>query len=342
MSMVLNWGILGTGGIAKAFARGVAESQTGRLVAVGSRSQESAELFGSQFNVPRRHGNYESLLADPAVQAVYISTPHPHHKQWAIKSAEAGKHILCEKPIGVNAAEASAIIDAARKHDVFLMEAFMYRCHPQTPKLVELLRQKAIGEVRVIQATFGFSVPFDASSRVLSNDLAGGGILDVGCYPVSMARLVAGVVAGKDFAEPTELHAVGHLGVTGVDEYSAAVLKFPGDIIAQLSAGVQVEQENAVRIYGTQGHIHLPAPWAPARNGGMSKFFVHRTGQEIPQEVVIGPTPFLYSIEADLVAESIPRRQAAPPAMSWDDTLGNMRTLDWWRRAIGLKYRFEA
>ncbi|MDB5300270.1 MAG: oxidoreductase domain protein [Phycisphaerales bacterium] len=342
MAADLNWGILGTGGIAKAFARGVAESATGRLVAVGSRSQKSAEEFAAQFNVPHRHGSYETLLADPQVHAVYISTPHPCHKEWAIKSAEAGKHILCEKPIGVNAAEASAMIDAARRHDVFLMEAFMYRCHPQTHRLVELLRQKVIGDVRAIQATFSFAVPFDASSRLLSNDLAGGGILDVGCYPVSMARLVAGVANGRNFAEPIELQAVGHLGTTGVDEYTAAVLKFPGDIIAQLSAGVQVEQENTVRIYGTKGHIHLPTPWAPARNGGMSKFFVHHAGEEHPQEIVTGPTPFLYSIEADLVAESIPRRQAAPPAMSWDDTLGNMRTLDQWRKAIGLRYRFEA
>src|SRR3954471_10300079 len=147
----LAWGILGTGEIARTFAKGRRGWRTGRPVAVASRSRESAEKFGERFNVPKRHASYEALLADPDVRAVYISTPHPMHAEWAIRAAEAGKHILCEKPIGVNYAEAMAIVEAARRHDVFLMEAFMYRCHPQTRRLVELIRGGETGGGGVTQ-----------------------------------------------------------------------------------------------------------------------------------------------------------------------------------------------
>src|SRR5438876_6251376 len=149
MNTKLNWGIIGTGTIARIFAAGVAQSQTGRLVAVGSRTQEQAELFGNAWNIPRRYDSYEAVLADATVQAVYIATPHPLHAQWAIAAAEAGKHILCEKPIGLNHPEAMAIVEAAQRNKVFLMEAFMYRCHPQIQKVVDLIRAKAIGDVKM-------------------------------------------------------------------------------------------------------------------------------------------------------------------------------------------------
>src|SRR5436309_817346 len=175
MTTKLSWGIIGTGNIAKIFAAGVLQSQTGQLVAVGSRSQEQAERFGNTWNIPRRYDSYEAVLSDPTVQSVYIATPHPLHAQWAIKAAEAGKHVLCEKPISLNHASAMAIIEAAHRHDVFLMEAYMYRSHPQVAKLVELIREGAIGEVRVIQATFSFRAGDNEEGRLLKNALGGGG-----------------------------------------------------------------------------------------------------------------------------------------------------------------------
>src|ERR1700722_9820609 len=190
MSKTLNWGIIGTGRIAHVFAEGIAGSQTGTLLAVGSRTQEAADTFGDIWKVPRRYGSYEALLADDEVQAIYISTPHPLHAEWAIKAADAGKHILCEKPLALNHAEAMVVVDAAQRNNVFLMEAFMYRCHPQTAKLVELLRKKVIGDVRLIQTTFSFRSGYDLKSRLLNNALGGGGILDVGCYCTSGARLI--------------------------------------------------------------------------------------------------------------------------------------------------------
>ena len=340
MGMRLSWGILGTGSIAHAFAEHLPRSQTGDLVAVGSRTREGAERFGAHFGIARRHASYDALLNDPAVEAVYISTPHPMHLEWAVRAARAKKHILCEKPIGLNEHQARQIIDAAREHDVFLMEAFMYRCHPQTQKLVELLKHRVIGDVRIIQASFGFNGPDDPRGRLLAPELGGGGILDVGCYPVSMSRLIAGVATGIDFAEPTELHAVARLGTTGVDEWTVAVARFPGDIVAQLSTSVRIEQENVVRIFGTKGSIFMPQPWAPARDGGRWSFTVLRHG-EAPREIAADEARPLYAIEADVVAANINRRQPPHPAMTWDDTIGNLRALDLWRRAIKLTYPAE-
>ena len=341
MSSDLQWGIIGVGRIARVFARGLAGSTTGRLVAVGSRSQHKANEFSREFNVPRAYGSYEALLADGDVQAVYIATPHAFHAEWAIRAAEAGKHILCEKPLALNHGEAMAVVEAAIRHDVFLMEGFMYRCHPQTAKLVELLHDGAIGKVRMIRAAFSFHAAYDPENRLLNNHLGGGGILDVGCYCTSMARLVAGVAKGKDFAEPIEVKGCAHLGETGVDEWAVASLRFPGDIVAQVAAGVQVSQDNVVQIFGSEGSITIPSPWGPSPDGGVARIIMHSEGQQEPREILIETEKGLFTIEADTVASHIDKRQAPPPAMTWDDTLGNMRTLDRWREAIGLVYERE-
>ncbi len=337
----LNWGIIGAGNIARSFTAGVAHSRTGTVLAVASRNIDKARQFAAELNIPRGYGSYQELLADKDVQAVYIATPHPQHVEWAIRAAQAGKHILCEKPIALNQAHTMAIVEAAREHDVFLMEAFMYRCGAQTHKLVELLKSKAIGEVRLIQASFGYHARFSPESRLFASALGGGGILDVGCYCTSGARLVAGVAMGKDFAEPLEVKAVGHLGSTGVDEWTVALAKFPGDIVAELTTSVSVHVGQTLRIFGSEGHIVVPVPWAPAREGGQSVILVHRNGQEKPEEIVIETSEWLYGVEADTVADNLDRRQAPSPAMTWEDTLGNMKMLDAWRRAIGLSYETE-
>jgi predicted dehydrogenase len=334
----LSWGILGTGRIAGIFAKQLSQSKTGKLTAVGSRSQASAEKFAAEYRVPRSHSTYEALLADSQVQAVYISTPHSLHAEWCLKAAKAGKHILCEKPLTLNHTEALAVVDTVRKHDVFLMEAFMYRCHPQTAKLIELLREKIIGEVRVIHASFGFHRDFNPEARLFKNALGGGGILDVGCYPMSMSRLVAGIAAGQPFADPLEVKGVGHLASTGVDTWAAASLKFPGDILAALATSVEVQQHNTLRICGSNGNIFVPAPWTQMNDGPISRLFIERKG-EPQQEIMVESTQPAYAIEADHVAAHIEKRQA--PAMSWNDSLGNMQALDHWRKSIGLVYESE-
>ena len=341
MAKRLAWGIIGAGNIARALAQGVAHSQRGKVLAVASRSREKAERFGDEFGIPRRYGSYEALLADPEVEAVYIATPHPMHAEWAIRAAEAKKHILCEKPIGINYAQAMAIVEAAAEHGVFLMEAFMYRCHPQTKRLIELLRQGVVGQVQLIEAAFSFRAGLDPKGRLFDNALGGGGILDVGCYPVSFARLVAGVALGRDFADPIEVKAVGRLGETRVDEWTVACLKFEGDVMAGAVTGVRMGHDNGARIFGTEGRIHVPSPWIPTREGGKTVIFVHRNDEKDPRAVEIETSEWLYGIEADTVAANLAKRQAPSPAMTWDDTLGNMRTLDRWRAEIGLVYDAE-
>src|SRR5690606_29610326 len=237
----LSWGILATGRIAAAFARGVAGSRTGRVVAAGSRSRASAERFAAEHRIPNAHGSYESLLADPEVQAVYIATPHPQHVEWTIRALEAGKHVLCEKPIGINESETRRMLDAARAADVTLMEAWMYRCHPLTERLVQLIRQGAIGRLRHVQASFSYHEPFNPQSRTWNHALGGGAILDVGGYPLSYARLLAGAAHGQPFLDPESLTAVGDLHPeTGIDVHTAAVARFAGGITAELFTGVGV------------------------------------------------------------------------------------------------------
>jgi predicted dehydrogenase/aryl-alcohol dehydrogenase-like predicted oxidoreductase len=335
----LSWGILGTGRIAKEFAAAVGMSRRGRLTAVATRSPRNVD--DAEFAGARIHHSYAALLTDPEVQAVYIATPHPTHAEWAIKAAEAGKHILCEKPIGMNAADAMAIIDAAKRNDVFLMEAFMYRSHPQTAKLIEVLRSGLIGDVRLVQATFGYAKPFDPKARQYANELGGGGILDVGCYCTSLARLIAGVSAGKAVEEPIKVTGSGHLGLTGVDEWAIATLQFPSGLVAQLSTSVALPQDNVVRVYGTLGSLELTSPWfCSGRQGGRSTIDVRLTSGET-HTIPIETPDWLYSIEADVVSQNIGGRQAPWPAPDWQDTMGNMRTLDAWRAAIGLEYEVE-
>jgi predicted dehydrogenase/aryl-alcohol dehydrogenase-like predicted oxidoreductase len=338
MDMTLNWGILGTGRMGRSFAAALAHAEGARLAAVASRGAVPAD---TAFGDARLHRGYEALLADPEVHAVYIATPHPTHAEWAIKAAEAGKHVLCEKPLGMNAAEASAIIEAARAHDVFLMEGFMYRLHPQTAKLIELVQSGRIGRIDLVQATFGYGKPFDAAARQYSDDLGGGGILDVGCYCVSMARLIAGVVAGTQVAEPVVVQAAGKLGPTGTDDYAVATLQFADGMIAQLSTSVALPQENVVRLFGTKGRIEVASPWfCSGVEGGRSVITIVGTDGRA-EEIVIETDRWLYAIEAEHVAARIGDRQACWPASTWADTLGNMRVLDLWRRAIGLEYGVE-
>ena len=220
----IRWGIIGAGGIAKAFLLGLNGTDSGKLVAIGSRNPTKASLK-TDFPGARIHDGYEALLADPEVDAVYIATPHPGHAEWAIKAAEAGKHALIEKPMGLTVFQAEAMFDAARRNKTFMGEAFMYRLHPHTQLLVDLIKAGEIGEVRLIKTSFGFAMPkFMPEHRLYANDLAGGGILDVGCYVASISRLVAGAAAGKPFLDPVKTLGVAHLGLEGTDEWASAVL----------------------------------------------------------------------------------------------------------------------
>jgi predicted dehydrogenase len=333
------WGILGTGSIAHTFAAGLAESRTGRLVAVGSRAQGPADAFAREFGLDRAHGGYEALLADPAVQAVYISTPHPSHAEWCIAAARAGKHILCEKPLTMNHAEAVAVAAAAREHGVFLMEAFMYRCHPQTARVVELIRGGEIGQVGVVQAAFSFHAAYDPGSRLFNHALGGGGILDVGCYTMSVARLAAGAARGLPFLDPVKITGFARLHPdTGTDLFAVASVEFPGGILGQLACGVGLDHGRGVRVFGGEGSIHIPPPWPIAPDD--VSIFLTRKGSETPEEIVIEKQS-LFALEADSVGDALARGERESPHMTVADSLGNMAALDQWRASAGVVYKGE-
>jgi predicted dehydrogenase/aryl-alcohol dehydrogenase-like predicted oxidoreductase len=332
----LAWGIIGPGNIAHRFASQLPQSRTGHLVAVGSRQLARAQEFAAKYEAPHSYGSYEELLADDGVDAVYIATPHPGHAEWAVKAAEAGKHILVEKPMSLNHAWSMAMVEAARAHDVFLMEAFMYRCHPQAKRLAELIRSGAVGTVLQIEASFAFAAGFNPTGRLFDPNLAGGGILDVGGYPVSVARLIAGAASGQPFANPVEVSAVGQLGESGIDEWTTATLRFADGISAHVTTGVRLAAENVVRVIGSQGYLVVPQPWLPSPTEP-STLLLHRVGAEV-EEITIEAN-YQYASEADAVADHLAERQA--PEMSWDDSLGNIAVLDKWRDAIGLQYPAE-
>ena len=337
----LKWGIIGTGMIAKKLAHALDKAETGELYAIGSRAQETADAFGEAFGVPCRYGSYEDLLADDAVDVVYNSLPNHLHLEWTAKAARAGKHVLCEKPLTVNAPQAEQMLAVVQEADVFLMEAFMYRCHPQTQKLIELIRDGAIGEVRVVQAAFcydlGDSEEAYANIR-LRNDACGGSIMDVGCYTLSMARLIAGAAAGLTTpAEPERLEGVAHISQRGrVDDWAAAVAEFPGGIVADLVCASRVRTQSAVHVWGSAGNLAVPIPWNPPQG----KIVLSRPGAD-PQEIAVPSQADSYTLEVDVVARSLSDRQAPYPCMTWEDSLANMRALDTWRASVGLIFDAE-
>lgn len=333
----LKWGILGTGNVAKKFAKDLPSAAGQKLVAVGSRSKEAADVFGAEYHVPPSscYDSYDGVIADPNVQCVYISLPNHLHKEWAIQCAQAKKHILCEKPLATNVRDAHAILDAVKSNDVFMMEAFMYRCHPLIPALIARVKAGEIGEIRHLRADFGFRAQRDPKGRLFDLELGGGGILDVGGYPVSFARLIAGVIVDKPFAEPTRLHAVGFKGPTGADEITTAVLSFESGLSAALTCAVHHRVGTEVVLYGEVGQIVIPDPWIPkgSRQGLESSFVVKREGQS-DETVSVSTDRATYAIQAELLASSLPALEAPWPAMGWQDSLGNMRVLDAWRKSL--------
>ncbi len=326
--MTTRWGILATGRIAHTLASAINVSATAELVAVGSRTQEKADKFAAEYDDIKAHGTYDDLLADPNVDAVYVSTPHPQHVEWTIKALDAGKAVLCEKPMGLNHAEVMSMVHAARENHCFLLEAFMYRMHPQTQQIRELLADEAIGELRHIHATFAFNAPFSETSRLYAAELAGGGIMDVGCYPVSMARMIAG-------SEPTDLAATGMLARTGVDLYTSALLSFEDGVGAHIATGVGQQLENSVAIFGNRGSIHVAWPWQCPADWRVTM----SRGRET--EEFTGTSESAYVYQVDEVDRCLRSGLVESPAMTWEDSIGNASVLDKWRAALGIKYPQE-
>jgi predicted dehydrogenase len=347
MGNKLRWGILGTGNIAGQFAEGVRASRRGELAAVGSRSLESAKAFSSRFGIPAAVGSYQELVAHPAVDAVYVSLPNSLHKPWTIAALQAGKHVLCEKPIGINAAEAREMFAASQSAGKVLVEAFMYRSHPLTLAIVEAVRRGDIGELKLIRSSFCFHTTKIAGNVRFSSELFGGSLMDVGCYCINFSRLHAG-------CEPDRMSAAGKIHSSGVDEMAAGMLGFPNGMLASFACGMTVHTDNTAYLCGSEGFIEIPIPWkppsdeaiyivssaTPARMDQAGKTAAALPGSQ-PREVRKVPVGgALYGIEADDFAATV--IDGRPPRLSADDSIGNMRVLDELRRQVGVKFEAAA
>ena len=338
----IRWGIIGPGSIANNFADALLQTYSAELTAIASYNDERRKIFGDKYNISNnlRFDDYDSLLNCELVDAVYISTPHTLHADLSIKAAGKGKHILCEKPSAVNFKQGEKVIQAVQDAGVFYKEGFMYRCHPQIPALLEILKNKTIGNITKISSSFGFDMTkVIPEHRLFNKNLAGGAILDVGLYPVSLSRMIAGVQSGKKFVNPIKLSAEAQIGQTGVDEISSAIMEFDNGIIAKADTAIMQNMDNNAIIEGSCGKIIVDNPWMPGRDGGPyhSNIRIIKNGHEEVREFK-GPE-HLFFFEAELSSQSIlkEKQQVPHPGMTWEDTLGNLKVLDLWRRKINYK-----
>lgn len=337
--MTIRWGIIGPGAIANNFADGLAQSVSGKLVAVAGRDAARRQAFAAKYGLAIQHDSYAALMADSSVDAVYISTPHPWHAELSIAALRAGKHVLCEKPAGMNAAEVVAVTEVAAQESRFFMEAYMYRCHPQIARVLEILASGEIGTARHIRTQFGFNAPYREGSRLYEMALGGGGILDVGGYPVSLSRLIAGAAEGAPFANPVFVKGTGVLAQTGVDAVAHGLLTFASGFIAEIGVAVARNMDNRAVITGDKGQIVIDDPWVPGRNAGPSDATIHVTVGKETRTETLRDDRMLFAFEAEAVSAAIGRGdlQGPYPAPSHADSIGNNETLDHWRAEVGYR-----
>ena len=332
----MRWGIIGTGRIARTFAAAVrAAGPPEELRAVACRAGGSVER-PEDFTGAAIHAGYERIIDDPTVDVVYVATPHSLHREWSIAALAGGKHVLCEKPIGTSAADAVAVVAAARSADRFLAEAFMYRFGPLVESLVAILRSGEAGRIRLAEAGTGNRIARDPRSRLFDPARGGGAILDLGGYPLSIVRLVAGMAAGTGFADPVTLSGAATLGPTGVEEWAAATLAFPDGLLAQVRCGITVAEVNGLRLWGEEGTIAVTSPFfagIPGRPAG-EILFTPTDGPPRRLGFADAPSPFVSEVRAVSAAVAAGRREPSFPAMSWADTIGNMVALDRWRASV--------
>lgn len=321
------WGILAPGGIARKFATGLKALDDARAVAVGSRSLDRAKEFAAEYDVDRAYGSYEELARDPEVDAIYIATPHNYHKDTTILCLENGKAVLCEKPFAVSAGESEEMVAAAKANGVFLMEAMWTRFLPAWRQVRRWIDEGAIGEVRLVNATFGFRSGWNPESRILNADLAGGGILDVGVYVTSAAYWAMG-------RDPVDIVSEVHLGESGVDEQAAFVFRYDDGALAMLGCGVRTAMRHVALIYGTDGWIEVPHMFWNSTTATLHK----------GDEATVFEEPHAsngYEFEAREVAECVRAGRSESSIMPLDETVRIMRTLDTIRGQAGLVYPFE-
>lgn len=308
----LRWGLLSTARINRVMLPPLRSSARNELTAVASRDMTRAQGYANEWNIPRVFGSYEAMLADPDVDVIYNPLPNSLHAEWTIKATEAGKHVLCEKPLANTIEEVDAMTTAAKKAGVVVMEAFMYRHHPQTLKVKEMVENGTIGKLQVIRGSFTFKISDEGDVR-LNSSLGGGSIWDIGCYPISYARLIAG-------AEPIEVFGWQITGkASGVDETFTGQMRFPNNVFAQFECGFRTPQRTHMELVGDKGNIIIKTPFNPILN---EKIIVTN---DDGKKIITIPGEDLYLGEVENMADAILNGQS--PRVSLTDSRNNVATI---------------
>ena len=323
----IRWGIISTGSIAHKFAQGLAVLKDAELVAVGSRSKESADRFGEEFSVPHRHASYDALAQDPNVDVVYIGTPHPYHKDNTLLCLNNGKAVLCEKPFAINSAEVAEMVDCARDRELFLMEAMWTHYFPAMAKVRELIGEGAIGKVRLLEAKFCFRSGWNPEGRLLNPKLGGGGLLDVGVYTIALAHMIFD-------KSPVHITSIAHIGETGVDEQASMLLGYDDGAIANLTCAVRTTTPHEAAIYGTDGWIEIPPLfWQPDR--------IILNSKDKEETITFDRLGNGYSFEAVEVMTCLREGRLESGIVPLDRSIAIMDTMDKVRVQWGFKYPME-
>jgi xylose dehydrogenase (NAD/NADP) len=311
----LGWGVLSTSNIGRiAVNPAIQASSNGELLAVASRDEDKAQAFAADLKIPTSYGSYEALLDDERIEAVYNPLPNSLHKEWTIKAAERGKHILCEKPLALNAAECREMEAAAASNGVKLLEAFMYRFHPRTEKVLEMIRGGALGELRQIRSTFTF--PLDRPKDIRWDaGLGGGALMDVGCYCVNVSRTMAG-------REPVEVMAMANFLEGGVDKQMAGTLRFEDGMLAHFDCSLTMERSEVYHIQGNDGHVRVQNAYLPGIEQAVIEQF--DVENELTTLFVDGADEYKLMVEhfADSVLNGSPLRYSA------DEAALNMKVIE--------------
>ncbi|MFD0586596.1 Gfo/Idh/MocA family protein [Paenibacillus sp. GCM10027627] len=314
----LKWGILGCAGIAlKSVIPGVQESAWNEVTAIASRNSEKAAHAAKEHSIPQSYGSYEELLADPSIDVVYIPLPNHLHYEWTIRAAEAGKHVLCEKPIALNAKEAAEMEEACAKAGVVLMEAFMYRCHPRYERIRGIIDSGEIGELRAIRSSFTFNNAEDKTNVRCRKEWGGGSIYDVGCYPVHAARLLL----GKE-PEAVTVQAVFSPEHGDVDMMASGLMEFAGGVSLTFDCGMWAAFRNPLEVLGSEGIIEVPSAYV-TNEPGSANFFVQARGER--REIQV-PHVNSYTEQADRLYRAVAGLEPLPGGAT--DSVSNMKALE--------------
>lgn len=328
----VKWGIVGTGNIATQFAQGLQQVANAQIAAVASRSMDSATAFAQKFDIPKRYGSYEDMAKDRELEIIYIGAPHPQHYENVMLFLEAGHAVVCEKPLGVNAAQTEKMIAKAREKNVFLLEGMWTRFFPAFKQALSWVQSGRIGQPKMLHAVFGYDGSGNRKQWRFSHDMAGGALLDVGIYPLAMVFAMFG-------SDPVKVTSAANI-LNGVDEYNTFTFEYADGRIAVLSDGIGIKLDNSVRISGDGGTVLLGEGWWHPDRTEFAPHGNSDTGLSLDREVFDEPYPASgFQFEAAAVQEYVLAGLKEAPEMPLDETLKMAQMMDRLRKEWGLVYR---